>query len=244
MLCLFLFTSRFLQYYIVQVSALNLTLRQCDLLTFSAEASRKLHIFPINPSKMKFSATLGAFLGLLPLGSAFISTIATGPEKCFTKPGSADFNLPQNQDCFAPNLCFSRGNSGVVCQPGVDSCDGYGPDYFSQPMNAQFAIGTTADIGSLTLQNFPDAVGFAPPSVVGTPMVAYIPSIDTYFDFTITQWGGFNAGAPVSWCRSTLDFGAGKDPHFWSWGGRTFDYMGQWYVAFCTCLPFAHLVHF
>ena len=199
---------------------------------------------------MKFSATLGAFLGLLPLGSAFISTIATGPEKCFTKPGSADFNLPQNQDCFAPNLCFSRGNSGVVCQPGVDSCDGYGPDYFSQPMNAQFAIGTTADIGSLTLQNFPDAVGFAPPSVVGTPMVAYIPSIDTYFDFTITQWGGFNAGAPVSWCRSTLDFelekilifGLGEAGPLITWvnGMWLFLYLSSvcLFGALLTCPPF------
>ena len=146
------------------------------------------------------SKTLTTLLTLF-LTLAFVSTSAAdiwdGPSITFTKGDFVDETDPANQDFLTPNVIITRGDfQGIfnIAQEGVYQS--------GSPADTEWAFGTTADIGSLTFQDWDLWHGLNPLSTLGQEAVLHLISEDIYIDIMFTAWtqGG---GGGFSYIRST-----------------------------------------
>ncbi|MFZ6051072.1 T9SS type A sorting domain-containing protein [Halocola ammonii] len=128
-------------------------------------------------------------------------TIWTGPTMTFSKTGGADWTLEENQDRITSNVWITRANTQGIFN--IVTEESYTD--FSSPADTEWAFGTTADIGSLTFDNWEDTHGSNPPSIVGEEMVLHLITDDIYIDITFTAWGSGQDGAQGSFSyeRST-----------------------------------------
>ncbi len=147
--------------------------------------------------KICFLITLSCLL----LGTKILisQTIWTGPTITFTKANSANWTLAANQDQITSNVWITRANNqgifNIVTEPTYT-------DFFS-PADTEWAIGTTADIGSLNFQNWEDTSDSEPPTLVNQNMVVHLITDDIYIDIKFTSWQSGGAGGGFSYERST-----------------------------------------
>ena len=73
----------------------------------------------------------------------------------------------------------------------------------SSPSGTEWAFGTTAELGSLTFQNWKAAVGSNPPEMVNKDMVLHLITDNIYIDVKFTAWTQGRDGGGFSYQRST-----------------------------------------
>ena len=104
-----------------------------------------------------------------------------------------------NQDRITNNVWITRANNqgifNIVTETNYTD--------FSSPADTEWAIGTTANIGSLTFQNWEDTSGSNPPSLVNQDMVVHLITDDIYIDIKFTSWQSGGAGGGFTYERST-----------------------------------------
>ena len=125
-----------------------------------------------------------------PTGPTF--NIWTGPKLTFTKQNGADPTNESNQDRITDNVWITRGNSGgQIFNIRVESSS----SKTNSPTGTEWAVGTTADIESLTFDTFRRTV--RPQNVVGQQLVLHLIEDDIYLDIEFKSWssgrqGGFS----------------------------------------------------
>ena len=126
-------------------------------------------------------------------------TIWTGAKMTFTKADGADPTQMVNQDRITDNVWITRGNNGgqifnIKTEVLASSS--------ASPVDTEWAIGTTASIGSLTFQPFRAALGGQPKNQVGIDLVVHLITDDIYIDIKILQWSDGRLGG-FSYSRAT-----------------------------------------
>ena len=122
----------------------------------------------------------------------------TGPRITFSKPTNSDWKLPSNQDRITSNVWITRSIASGLFNARTES--GYVFNY--SPDDTEWAFGTTADIGSVSFQNWREAVFENPPASVGQDMVLHLISEDIFIDLKFLSWAGVDNGS-FSYERST-----------------------------------------
>ncbi|MEO1032171.1 MAG: T9SS type A sorting domain-containing protein [Bacteroidota bacterium] len=136
---------------------------------------------------------------LLSMSQFSAQTTWTGPMTTFTKTNNADWTLEANQDRITDNVWITRANNQGIFNIVTESS--YAD--FSSPADTEWAIGTTANIGSLMFQNWEDTSGSNPPSLVNQDMVVHLITDDIYIDIKFLSWQSGGAGGGFSYERST-----------------------------------------
>jgi hypothetical protein len=150
------------------------------------------------------SALVVGIIALICLPAAG-AQIWTGPRVSFSRlPGGSPLD-EVNQDRITPNVWLTRAETRGIFNAAQE---GFYTN-FASPADTEWAVGTTADLGSLVFDTWEGTVGIGtaingPPSSVGIDMVVHLISEDIYLDLTFTSWGvGFSAGGAFSYERST-----------------------------------------
>lgn len=143
-----------------------------------------------------------AFAGAAP-------TIWNGPDVTFTKQAFADPTDPANQDVLTPNVALTRGDiQGIYNAAAEASYQNLGGGAGPSPVGTLWALGTTADIASLTFDNWFNTVGTTSPvqgpiNSVGVDMVLHLVTDDIYIDLQFLEWGQGPSGGAFSYTRSS-----------------------------------------
>lgn len=134
---------------------------------------------------------------LMVVGSAGAQTVWTGPEITFTKPDSADWTLPENQDRITDNVWITRqdfaGIYNIAVEPGYSD---------PSPADTEWATGSAADYESLDFQPWLLWHNNFPPGTIDLDAVVHLISDDIYIDIRFTSWSCCGAGG-FSYARST-----------------------------------------
>ena len=128
-------------------------------------------------------------------------TIWNGPKTTFTKAGFAEFNQAANQDRITPNVWITRGDTEGIFNIKTES--DYDKLGRTSPADTEWAMGTTSNLGSLVFDNWYNAVGGTPPSMLNQNMVVHLITDDIYIDIKFTSWTGAVGGGGFSYERST-----------------------------------------
>lgn len=129
-------------------------------------------------------------------------TIWTGSKITFTKANNADWTMPANQDRITSLIWITRKNNQGIYN--IFSESGYATNV--SPADTEWALGTTANLGSLT---FDDWETITRPSELahlelpGKEFVLHLISEDIYIDVKYLSWTSGNAGGGFSYERST-----------------------------------------
>lgn len=124
--------------------------------------------------------------------------IWTGPITTFTKADNADWTLEANQDRITSNVWITRKSTqsifNIVSETGSTTIS---------PSGTEWAIGTTAEIGTLTFDNFITTHGGNPSSILNQDMVLHLITDNIYIDIKFTSYSGGGPGGGFSYERST-----------------------------------------
>ncbi len=126
------------------------------------------------------------------------SEIWVGLDFTFTKPPSANWTLPENQDRITDNVWITRGNlKGIYNIVQEDFYQGTGTSGPS-PVDTEWAFGTTANLGDPvppTFNTWAMQAGHSPPSLVNQDMIMHLITDDIYMDVKFLSWSvGFSGG--------------------------------------------------
>lgn len=132
------------------------------------------------------------------VGSTQAAEVWKGPKIIFSKPPVADWTLPANQDRITSNVWITRSISAGLFNAKTES--NYVSNY--SPADTEWSFGTTDDIGSLTFENWREAVYANPPASVGQDMVLHLITDDIYIDLKFLDWKGVSNGS-FTYERST-----------------------------------------
>ena len=163
-------------------------------------ANATLFDFATNPTiQASVEVTDGVNTGTISVTINLIQSaiIWTGPTFTFTKNDGADPNVEQNQDRITDNVWITRGNSGGQIYNAKEENNS---SKSTSPADTEWAVGTTADIESLTFLPFRDAI--SPRNVVGVDLVLHLITDDIYIDVKFTQWSSGRQGG-FAYERST-----------------------------------------
>ena len=147
-------------------------------------------------------SAVAALVGLAIVGAqAQGATIWEGPITNFTKPNSADWTLPANQDRMTSGVWLTRNTTLGLFNAATET----NYTHHSSPADTEWAYGTLANYASLTYRDWEDwfggRPGGGPPSTVGKPAVLHLVAEDIYLSIEFTSWGGNFGG--FSYQRST-----------------------------------------
>ena len=120
----------------------------------------------------------------------------------FTKPDSADWTLPENQDRISANVWITRKhNQSIFNIAQEDSYSGAA----GSPTGTLWADTTTAaaDAGSYT--NFVGMHGGSSQSIINDTISLYLPQDSLYFDVVFTSYTGQNNGGGFSYIRTSVN---------------------------------------
>jgi hypothetical protein len=148
--------------------------------------------------KQFYFLTLISFIGLR-TENVGAQTIWTGPTMTFAKANNADWTLEANQDRLTSAVWITRANNRGIFN--IVTENGYSD--FSSPSDTEWAIGTTANLGSLTFQNWEATNGGNPPGLVNKDLVVHLITDDIYIDIKFTFWQSGGTGGGFSYDRST-----------------------------------------
>jgi len=120
----------------------------------------------------------------------------------FTKPDSADWTLPENQDRISANVWITRKHNQSIFNIAQE--DGYSGAAGS-PTGTLWANTTTAaaDAGSYT--NFVGMHGGSSQSIINDTISLYLPQDSLYFDVVFTSYTGQNNGGGFSYIRTSVN---------------------------------------
>jgi len=120
----------------------------------------------------------------------------------FTKPDSADWTLPENQDRISVNVWITRKHNQSIFNIAQE--DGYSGAAGS-PTGTLWANTTTAaaDAGSYT--NFVGMHGGSSQSIINDTISLYLPQDSLYFDVVFTSYTGQNNGGGFSYIRTSVN---------------------------------------
>lgn len=128
-------------------------------------------------------------------------TIWTGTTITFTKSSNADWTLAANQDRITNNVWITRADTQGIFNIATETTYSTNPP---SPSDTQWAFGTTANISSLTFQNWKAAISNSPPNSLNQDMVLHLITDDIYIDIKFIAWSqGASAGGGFSYERST-----------------------------------------
>jgi len=136
---------------------------------------------------------------ILNIGSLMAQTIWTGPIITFTRENFVDWELEENQDRMTDIVWITRADLKGIFNIYSENVFA---SHFS-PEDTEWSFGTTADIGSLTFDNWQDSVGSFPPSQVDKDMVIHLITDDIYIDIKFTYWATGGEGGGFSYERSS-----------------------------------------
>ena len=120
----------------------------------------------------------------------------------FTKPDSADWTLPENQDRISANVWITRKHNQSIFNIAQE--DGYS-GVAGSPTGTLWANTTTAaaDAGSYT--NFVGMHGGSSQSIINDTISLYLPQDSLYFDVVFTSYTGQNNGGGFSYIRTSVN---------------------------------------
>ncbi len=132
------------------------------------------------------------------------NSVWQGSKIIFTKIDGADWTLPENQDNITNAVAITRASNQGIFNIAVESQY----EDFESPVDTEWAIGTTSNLGSLTFNDWETAVSDSlegPPSAVGVDMVVHLISDNIYIDIKFLSWasGGQGGQGGFSYERST-----------------------------------------
>ncbi|MBR9920682.1 MAG: T9SS type A sorting domain-containing protein [Bacteroidetes bacterium] len=127
-----------------------------------------------------------------------------GPTITFTKEGSVDWTLEENQDRITDEVWITRANTkgifNIAQETEYDGMDLEG----NSPLDTEWAFGTTAEVGSLNFSTWAILADGSPPDLVGEDLVVHLITEDIYIDLKFTEWGiGAASGGSFAYERST-----------------------------------------
>jgi hypothetical protein len=125
----------------------------------------------------------------------------------FTKPDSADWTLPENQDRITDNVWITRKN--IQSLFNIAQEDGFS-DTSNSPMGTLWAHTTTAAADPASYTNFVAMHGGGPQSIIGDTVSLYLPQDELYFDVTFLSYSGGNTGGGFSYSRTSIGLGVDK----------------------------------
>lgn len=128
-------------------------------------------------------------------------TIWDGPPVTFTKPGSVDPALPENQDRITDNVWITRGSTGGIYNAAVETA--YDMSGHTSPSGTLWAFGTIDNLDSLVFGTWRTTVSNNPPGSLNRDMVLHLVEDDIYLDLRFLTWGGQPQGGSFSYVRST-----------------------------------------
>lgn len=150
---------------------------------------------------MKKTFTL-LFAALLVAMSALqAQTIWTGPDVTFTRGSNVNHLLPSNHDTLTGNVIIARSNAGGIFNLATESSF----TMATSPAGTEWAVGTTANISTLTFQNWLNAIGGSGSGGVplNQDMVLHLIADNIYIDIKFTAWATKNAGSGYTYVRSS-----------------------------------------
>ena len=117
----------------------------------------------------------------------------------FEKLDSADSTLPENQDCFAPDVCLTRGDTKTIFNIRQETSAGGASPKGTEwaPMQTRNALAVGA-----TYQSFSDAVSKNPQGAIGKVLSMHIVGTDLYYDVVLTAFTGGGGGGGFAWERA------------------------------------------
>jgi hypothetical protein len=151
-------------------------------------------------NQLRTLLSLALLIGTQWVGSTRASEVWTGPKITYSKAPSVNPMQAANQDRITSNVWLTRASSQGLFNAKSEA--NYVLNY--SPADTEWAVGTTADIGSLTFQQWRAAIDEDPPSSVGKDMVLHLISDDIFIDIKFLSWGiAPNSGGYFSYERST-----------------------------------------
>ena len=125
----------------------------------------------------------------------------------FTKPDSANWTLPENQDRITDNVWITR--KDIQSLFNIAQEDGYSGNNGS-PVGTLWAHTTTAAADPASYTNFVAMNGGGPQSLIGDTVSLYLPQDELYFDVTFLSFSGGNTGGGFSYSRTSIGLGVDK----------------------------------
>ena len=126
----------------------------------------------------------------------------------FTKPDSADWALPENQDRITSNVWITRKDIqslfNIVQEDGYNHING-------SPVGTVWSDTVTAAADQTTYTNFVAMHGGGPQSLIGDTVSLYLPQDGLYYDVTFLSYSGGNTGGGFSYSRTSMMLGADKN---------------------------------
>jgi Secretion system C-terminal sorting domain len=126
-------------------------------------------------------------------------TIWTGATMTFTKSDSADWTKEENQDRLTDSVWLTRAHTqsmfNIVAEASYTS--------FLSPAGTEWSFGTTADMDTLTFENFQLANGGKPQKMINKDMVLHLIADDIYIDIKFTSFSGGGPAGGFAYERST-----------------------------------------
>ena len=119
----------------------------------------------------------------------------------FTKPDSADWTLPENQDRITNNVWITRKDIQSLFNIAQEA--GFSWDNGS-PVGTLWADTITAAADSASYTNFVAMNGGGPQSLIGDTVSMYLPQDGLYFDVTFLSYSGGNTGGGFSYSRTSV----------------------------------------
>jgi hypothetical protein len=119
----------------------------------------------------------------------------------FTKPDSADWTLPENQDRITNNVWITR--KDIQSLFNIAQEDGYSGSNGS-PVGTLWSDTITAAADSASYTNFVAMNGGGPQSLIGDTVSMYLPQDGLYFDVTFLSYSGGNTGGGFSYSRTSV----------------------------------------
>jgi len=137
-------------------------------------------------------------------------TIWTGPVMTFTKASSADWTLAINQDRITSHVWLTRATTRGIFNILAETSY----TKLLSPLDTEWAFGTTANVNTLSFNNWESTVSSNPPSMVNQNMVLHLITDNIYIDIMFTSWDSSNLGGGFSYNRSTNQVLATKELKF------------------------------
>jgi hypothetical protein len=122
-----------------------------------------------------------------------------GPPITFTKPGFADWTLPEFQDRITDSVWITRAGTEGIFNIRTETTYAHS----LSPKDTEWAFGTTENYDSLTYQPWELWAALRPPDTVNKDAVLHLISEDIYIAVKFTVWGGAASGGTFTYVRST-----------------------------------------
>ena len=139
-------------------------------------------------------------------GTAIISGVPNqpfiwdGPKITFEKIVNSDWTLEENQDYLTDNAILTRGaNQGLF---NIANEASYNTMDYTSPQGTEWAMGTTADFGTLVFSSWVNTMQWCPPCWNNTDFVLHLIEDDIYIDVKMLSWSA-GSGGGFSYERST-----------------------------------------